>query len=368
MVFVRKIGDLYSAATFNAPADGSPPPGEVKEPVVAAVTPPPADPPKDPTPAVTPEPKKEETPPVTPRNPLALAPEPNKEETPPPAPEKKDGEQWPEAGFPDNWRDRMLVGVEDKDGTLAKALKDAASPAELPKALMERDSKIKAMDERLKKAVVIPGEGASKEDIQAFRKALGVPEKAEEYKFFRPDAVKPDTPEAEESKRLEAEFAPIMLQAGINQGQVDEIVKGFYTVQNKQQAARDANAVAVAKKTESDLKAEMGKDYEPNLEMALRAMNYYMKDETANFLDLQLADGTRLGDNANITRGLVRMGREWSNGVEMIDGKPTTGIDVQGEYNKMMEKVGSPEYERPDFQKRLIDLKNVLNRRQGITG
>src|SRR3546814_9862421 len=56
------------------------------------------------------------------------------------------------------------------------------SPEDLVKGHME-------LRQKLSKAVVPPGRDADEEAVAAYRKAIGVPEKAEGYKFEMPDGA-----------------------------------------------------------------------------------------------------------------------------------------------------------------------------------
>jgi hypothetical protein len=80
-----------------------------------------------------------------------------------------------DGGFADGWLDKLPGELDPYKATLAK-YKDfgslAKSHGELQQLLGKKSS-----------AVNVPGEKSTPEEIAAFRKALGVPEKAEEYGF-----------------------------------------------------------------------------------------------------------------------------------------------------------------------------------------
>jgi hypothetical protein len=87
------------------------------------------------------------------------------------------------------------------------------------------------------------------------------------------------------------------------------------------------------------------------------------------FLDLELKDGTRVGDHIGTVRGLVRMAKDWSGGTVMIDGMPAEGMDLEGERKKIMGLMHTKpdEYASASVQSRLFKIQEALNRKNGIT-
>lgn len=69
---------------------------------------------------------------------------------------------------------KWLAGVKPE---FREALKDFKTPNELTEKYMELSSNA----EKLKDAVVVPGEGATEEEVSLFRKSIGIPEKFEDY-------------------------------------------------------------------------------------------------------------------------------------------------------------------------------------------
>jgi hypothetical protein len=75
-----------------------------------------------------------------------------------------------------------------------KYFENVDSFATLAKRALNADRKISAHGTELKRAtegmIKIPGEGATEEDIKAYRKAIGIPEKQEDYQLKIPDQDK----------------------------------------------------------------------------------------------------------------------------------------------------------------------------------
>jgi hypothetical protein len=273
--------------------------------------------------------------------------------------------QWPEQGFPDNWRDRVMIGVEDKDGKIKEMVGKLASPSEFPRALADHVRQIAEMNERTKGMIKIPGEKATDQERADYRKARGVPEKAEDYKPFRPEGMQ-ETPEL---KALEASFQKVAFETGLTQAEVEGVMKGYYAIEAEASRTSDLRAAARAQETQNALKSEWGADYDANHEITVRALNHYMGPDMKPFLDLELKDGTRVGDHIGTVRGLVRMAKDWSGGTVMIDGMPAEGMDLEGERKKIMGLMHTKpdEYASASVQSRLFKIQEALNRKNGIT-
>lgn len=273
--------------------------------------------------------------------------------------------QWPEQGFPDNWRDRVMIGVEDKDGKIKEMVSKLASPSEFPRALAEHTRQMAELTERQKGMIKIPGEKATPEEIAEYRKARGVAEKAEDIKVYRPEGLK-ETPEI---KALEASFQKVAFEAGLTQTEADNVMKGYYNIETEASKAMDLQATRRAQETQNALKAEWGADYDANHEITVRALNHYFGKDMPAFLDLELKDGTRVGDSLAAVRGLVRMAKDWQGGAPMIDGVPADGIDLVAEQKKIFALMHSKpdEYASKPVQDRLAALQNALNRKNGVT-
>lgn len=273
--------------------------------------------------------------------------------------------QWPEQGFPDNWRDRVMIGVEDKDGKIKEMVGKLASPAEFPRALADHAKQIAEMNERTKGMIKIPGEKATDQEKADYRKARGVPEKAEDFKIFRPEG----TQETPELKALETSFQKVAFETGLTQAEVDGVMKGYYAMEAEASKALDLRAAQVAQQAQTTLKAEWGADYDANHDITVRALNHYMGQDMKPFLDLELKDGTRVGDHVGVVRGLVRMAKDWQGGTVMIDGMPAEGMDLEGERKKIMGLMHTKpdEYASASVQSRLHKIQEALNRKNGVT-
>jgi hypothetical protein len=112
--------------------------------------------------------------------------------------------------------------------------------------IKERDT-LKAEYEGYKaKAIPIPGESSKPEEIAAFRKALGVPDKPEGYTYKLPDGTPEDTLSADEMKKV----LELVHKHNASPGLVQDLVN--YEVQTIMDARK-----TVKEKNEADTKEAM---------------------------------------------------------------------------------------------------------------
>lgn len=129
--------------------------------------------------------------------------------------------------------------------------------------------------------IKVPGADAKPEEVSAFRKALGVPDKPEEYQFTRPEVA---ASQGMWDDGAEKAFLADAHKAGLTQPQVQAIV-GWYgnylaSIANGNQ--REAQAVM------QELRREWGPNYDAKLGRANRAIQQYGGD---GLIDLFAGNG-----------------------------------------------------------------------------
>lgn len=146
------------------------------------------------------------------------------------------------------------------------------------------------------KAVVVPSEGATKEELAAFRKAVGVPDKPEDYDLKGvklPDDVTLD-PEWDKDLRALAH------KVNISQGQLSELAKWYF--------ADLANAMKFVKLSSQQahaiLRKEMGADYDAAMTFKARAVNKFLTPEAATRFEK-----TGLGNDPEIIKMFSEIGK-----------------------------------------------------------
>lgn len=146
------------------------------------------------------------------------------------------------------------------------------------------------------KAVVVPSEGASKEDLAAFRKAVGVPDKPEDYKLDEVKLPNGETLDPEWDKGLRA----LAHKVNLSQGQLNELHKWYF--------ADLAEAMKFVKTTSQQahatLRKEMGADYDAAMTFKARAVSKFLTPEAATRFEK-----TGLGNDPEIIKMFSAIGK-----------------------------------------------------------
>ena len=180
--------------------------------------------------------------------------------TPPPAPTftpSFEGVIGPDGSFTEGWHQKALG--PDYNGPLA----GARTLPDVDKML--RDS-MAAARQKTAGMVRVPSENAKPEEVAEFRKALGVPEKPDDYGDLRPDTIPPEMWDPESSKALSQiahkhNLPPAAIKeiVGLYAGQIDKQVK----LGEAQQAQYMAGEVAILQKA-------WGNQFSENINIATR--------------------------------------------------------------------------------------------------
>jgi len=299
-----------------------------------------------------------------------------KAESQPAAKAEASAPSWPDEGFPENWRERTLQSLNLEGDALKRAAevaKRASSPAELLRSVMAGTAKITELTAELKGAVKIPGEKAKAEEVEAFHKAWGVPEKADGYD------LKPLGELSEVDKEIWDEVLPSLHKGHVSQAQMGVMAAALKTAETIAAKKMQDRAEAAKKATDDALLVEYGsrKEVNANIELANRylgeLLGKHMDGEArSNFLKLQLADGTSIGAHQGFVKAIVEAARQWA-----PEGMPDIGeggqrIDIKARMDEIMSKAHSKdpatmqEYKR--LQPELMKLTAAYNRRNNGAG
>ncbi len=212
----------------------------------------------------------------------------------------------------------------DDDAKLAADILNRDWTADLPDELKETAKRftskadaVRAINDLRKREsqVRVPGKNATPEEIATYHKAIGIPEKPEEYEFS-------DLPEGleltEEVKASRAEWAKHFQSLGIPKATAKEISRLA-----NEESLRELKAVkeadeAFVKQQEAALRSEWkGEEYERNKTLANRAFTELASRTGLNIEDLtkiETKDGRFLMDRVEIVKMFAAIGREMSEG------------------------------------------------------
>ncbi len=145
-----------------------------------------------------------------------------------------------------------------------------------------------------KKGLQIPTETSTAEERAAFNKALGVPDKPDDYKFDVPEGAKLDEGRiANWRKELHA--------AGVPAAAANKIVGAYL----KEESAAMATHTAKLAKWENEAKAHFGQD----IDKTLNHVNYALRELDKDGEVFKLLDSTGLGNHKSVLAMLGNIGQ-----------------------------------------------------------
>lgn len=180
------------------------------------------------------------------------------------------------AQFPDALKTNELIGQHKTLGDLGKAYLDLHAKTE--------------------KAVIIPGENATKEEIEAYYNKTGRPENPDAYKLPTIEGFS----ETESSQAIDAAFKAKAHELGLDNKKAAELYKWYgelalTTVKSRQQQTD---------KLLGDLKAEWGGNYDANMGIVSKAFKQFGGEELAKYFD-----ETQAGKNPVVIKAFLEIGK-----------------------------------------------------------
>lgn len=200
----------------------------------------------------------------------------------------------------DDWREKYASTDEKR----LNVLKRYASPKDVLDAHFALKQKVDAGE--LKASKPLPP-NANQQEIAQYRKDNGIPENPGDYLVNLPNGLVI----GEDDKPALTNFAEAMHKANAPPALVHQAI-GWYNAWQEQQAADLAKADETARRaTEDTLRAEWGKDYRTNINVAKDFLiNTAGAEFATSVMEAVLPDGTRLGDNAKALQWLAKTARE----------------------------------------------------------
>lgn len=260
-----------------------------------------------------------------------------------------DGDGAAPGEWPGDWRNRMAGG----DEKALKRLERYASPKAAIDALFSVQSKISAGELR---STLKPN--ATPDEVKAWRADNGIPETPEGYELKLENGMEI----SEFDKPLVDDFLKIAHERNIPPAQVNDMVNWFMSTQERgaaELAARDKqDEIAV----HSELRAEMGPDYQVNLKVALETLPPDLADE---FMAARLPDGRALGNDLRVIRWLANMAREINPIAAVVPGSgvnASQAVDSEiGTLKKLMGDRKSEYWKGPNADKMQARYRELVN-------
>ena len=280
--------------------------------------------------------------------------------------------------------------IDGKDATLAPA---ADADAAADKAASDWRDKFASGDEKFRKRLDrFPDEGAfvksyralesklssgeykrqlpqdaKPDDIAAWRKEIGIPEKPEGY------VEKLELPKGlvlgEEDKPIISEFANAALEGNVDPKAFNGMVAKYYDILDKQKAAQEDADAKYKQDAEDALRGVWeGADYRRNVTAVNNMLAGWPEDLRTSILAGRGPDGRKLGDNPNFIRKMAELALEINPAATLIPGGSDVGKGLEtrlGELNKLIGDRTSDYYRGPNsgaLQQEYRDLLTAQDR------
>lgn len=208
--------------------------------------------------------------------------------------------------------------------------------------------------------VIVPNQNSTEDHWNEVYNKLGRPESPDKYKLDFKSEVAPVDETAIKS------FAEVAHKTGLNEKQAQAILD-FYkqNSENSVQQLRVDTETAQAQ-AQQQLRQEWGKQYETNISKAASVAKANMPGEV---LDMQLKDGTRLGDHPEVIKGFSKIAGLLSEDKMATPESETVdqGRDLESEISKIVNDRSGPYWNKthPDHSKM---VQQVYTMREMING
>lgn len=168
---------------------------------------------------------------------------------------------------------------------------------------LDSSGKLKDAETKLKSALFVPGEGASDDEVKAFRTKLGVPDKADAYDLKLEGIGLPQGMTIKPEH--EAWFRGLAHKLGLNPSQAKTIfAEGIQNLFVEPMKAIEAQRVKDQEAGMAALKTEWGASYDENLTLIDRALKQFGSPELTKFLDM-----TGKGNDPAIVKFVLGVGK-----------------------------------------------------------
>ena len=194
---------------------------------------------------------------------------------------------------------------------LRRVAEKFTSPAEVVKSYA-------ALQSRLGRSVVKPGSDAGPEELAAYRRQLGVPERPEGYEVSLPENLPEPLRSDPAAETLQQDFLKAMHEAGASNAVVQKALDWYYGNVTQGLAQQEKSADERRTEAEADLRREWGGDHQRNLTFAQRAVQTFGDDAFVEFLESQAVDGVKLGDHPAFVRAFAAIGRSMGEDVPLV--------------------------------------------------
>ena len=257
--------------------------------------------------------------------------------------------------WPTGWREQ----VAGEDQKLLERVGRYASPKDVFNALVAAQNKISSGE--LRPAL---GKNATAEEIAAYRKELGIPEKPGGYSLD----LGAGFVVADDDKPLIDTFLQAAHSQNMTPAQTQGALRAYYEIQEQAEAERSRRDEESRTTAEDALRTEWGQDFRPNVnrvtQLLDRVLEPSVKDE---FVNARLADGTPIFNHPGILKALVQLSLiQDPSGIVAPGGGGVNDLD--GRIKEIESKMGTKAYQKDEKMqeeyRNLVDARERLGNRK----
>jgi len=217
---------------------------------------------------------------------------------------------------------------------------------ELGKSYLDLQGKASEADglkQKLEGAIIKPGDNATSEEMEAFYRSIGRPDKAEEYQFD--DVQLPES--LSQLREYDSEFKNLFHNLGLTPSQAKFAHKGIMDM-ILTQGKRNAELAEKYQREISDtLRTEWKDSYDANIELARRGIRKAGELSGMSEQLIKFMDDSRLGDNPMFIKMFHAIGKAISE---------DTALGAGGQFKKEEERPttldGRPRLRFPSMEKK----------------
>ena len=254
-----------------------------------------------------------------------------------------------------DWRD----GITDPDAR--KHSERFTSIEDMAKATLDGRK-------QLSKAVPQLRANAKDEDVAAYNKAMGVPERVEDYTFTPPEGMEKEEYENDAVQGNIQEFAKLAHAAHIPAETFDQIVNFQFALnaaEKEAQAKLDSDYADVGN---ADLKKDWGPQYDKEVTYANRGAEWAAESDFEDFRQLEDKNGNLIGDNPLVVRMFNKVGRAMSeDGIGSFPVDEATTSSLREELDALTAKQDEHMQKGEHSAAQAIDLK-IMDISRKISG
>ena len=207
--------------------------------------------------------------------------------------------------------------------------------------------------------VAVPNENSTDDQWNEVYGKLGRPESADKYKL----EVNSETAQIDEGSIKS--FAENAHKLGLNNKQAQGILEYYKdSMEGTAQQSRIDTETAQAQ-SEAELRKEWGRSYDDNIKKAGAIAKANMSED---ILNMELKDGTRIGDHASVIKGFANIANLMSEDklISTESEGMDQGTDYQAEISKLVNDTSGPYWNKshPDHDKivqQVFTLRTMLN-------